>query len=75
MVSYLPDYGVTWRSHCLTCGVMLCAVDIPIAGRYGSVVPANANYAPGRPTLHCKKCEKPDHFPLKDFEHAREVKR
>lgn len=56
-MGYLPDYGVTFFAECISCGCRLCAVDIPVQGRYPAVVPANAVYRPGIPTLHCIACE------------------
>ena len=74
MVSYIEDYGVTFRTSCLRCGVLLCARDIRIAGGRGEVVPANAHYTPGRPTLLCKACIEvtpESKFSLVDFEKLR----
>ena len=65
MVSYIEDYGVTFRSTCRRCEALLCARDIPIRGRRGDVVPSNAHYTPGRPTLFCKTCL--EVTPEKDF--------
>jgi len=73
VVSYIEDYGVTYRSTCRNCGVLLCVCDIPIQGTRGEVVPANAHYTPGRPTVFCKSCidfGAPEKIRLVDFEQA-----
>ncbi len=73
MVSYIEDYGVTFNSTCLECSVRLVTIDTPIRGTRDQVVPANATYTPGRPTLFCKTCidfGAPEKIHLVDYEQA-----